>query len=84
MNKGLGITAIALVAVIMGLSTVTPSLSQAFAQVEVNCVVTDPLSAFSWNPEPAVDGDPDHNGNGFVCLLSFGNVPLPRIVIDDL
>ena len=72
MTKTLAITAIVLVAVVMGLSTIAPALQQAFAHdvktsqgraVGVQC----PADFQRVTIEP-VGTHPDHNANGFVCV----------------
>jgi len=83
MNKTLAITAIVLVAVVMGLSTIAPALQQAFAH-DVRGAVTPgfgqcPRSFSEETIEPA-GTHPDHNFNGTIC---FKNVGQTRVIIDD-
>ncbi len=89
MNKTLVITTIALVAVVMGFSTIAPVLQQAFAHD-----VTEPRgrTGLGGCPEdfqlvPITKGQhPDHNFNGSVCLKSVSPCDACRgtpIFIDD-
>jgi len=73
MTKTIAITAIVLVAVVLGLSTIAPALQQAFAHdvgdrtggvaVEVQCPA-DFMQAFA----DYTGQHPDHNTNGRVCV----------------
>jgi len=87
MNKTLAITAIALVAIVMGLSTIAPVLQQAFAHD-----VTSPQGGQIGNgdcpdgfqiavPMSPAGTHPDHNVNGKVCVKI---VDTQVIIIDDL
>ena len=86
MNKTLVITTIALVAVVMGFSTIAPTLQQAFAH---NVTVAPAPSARStvcpsvFTPiDIEVPGiHPDHNFNGVICLKTAG--PPSRVLVDD-
>jgi len=75
------LASIALVAVIM--VTSASALPQAMAQSGPTCP-TSTSTTLSWVVEDAIDGDPDVNANGFVCVLNYTLVPIPRITIDDL
>ncbi len=81
-GKIFAISAIVLVAVVMGLSTIAPALQQAFAH-NVGAAITP---GFGQCPngfaEELVDAGthPDHNFNGKVCFKIVGS---HRVVIDD-
>lgn len=73
------IASIAFVAVVLGMSTTT----LAMAQVEPACP-TSTSTTLSWAQDVAIEGDPDVNLNGFVCVLSYTELVIPRITIDDI
>ena len=75
------LASIALVAVIMGTSVI--ALPQAMAQSGPACL-TSTSTTLSWVLGDALEGDPDLNANGFVCVLNYTEYPIPRITIDDL
>ena len=84
MTKTIAITAIVLVAVVMGFSTIAPALQQAFAHD-----VTEAKGKIGLGgcPEgflpttPAFTGEhPDHNFNDVICVKIAGQ---HRILVDD-
>ncbi len=86
MTKTLAITAIVLVAVVMGLSTIAPALQQAFAH-DVDRVVGGavPLTTCPPNFEKQshpIRTHPDHNANGKVCVKDLPNGK--TVIIDDI
>ncbi len=82
-NKFLAISAIVLVAVIMGMSAVTPMIMFAYAEKP-----GDSCPPKFFTREPAA-GFPereakDLNGNGWVCITLPGrNGQGPEVIIDD-
>ena len=84
MNKTLVITTIALIAVVMGLSTIAPALQQAFAH-DVDAAVTPGFGqcprGFSEQDIEPFGTHPDHNFNGTICFKNVGQV---RVIIDDV
>ena len=86
MNKTLVITTIALVAVVMGFSTIAPTLQQAFAHnvtVAPAPIVRNTVCPSAFTPfDIEVPGThPDHNLNGIVCLNTAGSPS--RVTVDD-
>jgi len=90
MTKTIAITAIVLVAVVMGLSTIVPALQQAFAHDVIKdkqgargiCPAAFGLITFPFGQHP------DHNMNGHVCVRcpSVPGIACPvstLVVIDD-
>ena len=75
------LASIALVAVIMGTSVI--ALPQAMAQSGPTCL-SSTSTTLSWVIGDALEGDPDINANGFICVLNYTIAPIPRITIDDL
>jgi len=75
MNKTLVITTIALIAVVMGLSTVAPALQQAFAhdvrEAKGRVSLTECPPGFS-EGTTTPGTHPDHNFNGVVCRNNTG------------
>jgi len=86
MNKTLAISAIALVAVIMGLSTIAPGLQQAFAddvKSQRGAAGTGACpDAFFQLARCELGLHPDHNFNALVCVKTIGGVV--TITTDDL
>jgi len=84
MNKTLVITTIALITVVMGLSTIAPALQQAFAH-DVDGAVTPGFGqcprGFSDETIEPFGTHPDHNFNGAICFKNVGQV---RVIIDDV
>lgn len=79
--RALIISAIVLVAVIMGLSTVIPSLAHDVAKGDELGGLPSCQGNFEGMEWP--NGEhPDHNGNGAVCMKIVGQGKL--IVIDDI
>ena len=93
MKRALAISVIALVAVVMGLSTIAPALQQAFAhdvapdRGEAGLCPAD----FRLIPQFSPGTHPDHNANGWVCLKSICAPPVvegpcrasPLVFVDD-
>ena len=73
MNRTLAITTITLVAVVMGLSSVTPALGDSGI-----C-----KGGFSIIPSTGHE-DKDLNGNDFVCIKIIPTDPPREVVIDDI
>jgi len=91
LTKTLAITAIVLVAVVMGLSTIAPALQQAFAHDVIKGVVLESGLC----PDDFVQNEyrtgqhPDHNSNGLVCVKSVCTggercLTIRLLVIDDI
>jgi len=70
MNKTLAISAITLVAVVMGFSTIAPTLQQAFAHDVIKAVeIESGLCPKDFKLRNIPTGQhPDHNSNGLVCV----------------
>ena len=98
MNKTLVITTIALIAVVMGFSTIAPALQQAFAHdvAPPNIIPSNTKcpNDFVKDRDHPIRKHPDHNGNGVVCVkvICPGQPPGPgrcdrttiTITIDDI
>ena len=82
MNKTLTISVIALVAVVMGFSTVAPALQQAFAhdvtEAKGRIGLGECPRGFSEGTTDIPGTHPDHNFNGVVCRNSVGGA-----IVDD-
>ena len=65
------------------MSTTSFVMAQTEAQTEPHCVTSNSLT-LSWGLEDAIEGDPDVNLNGFICVLSYTEFEIPRLVVDDL
>ena len=87
MNKTLVITTIALIAVVMGLSTIAPALQEAFAH-NVKSQLGPPGSGLcpdAFVAQPITTGThPDHNHNGIVCVKISERFHPGNNMIDDL
>jgi len=90
MTKTIAITAIVLVAIVMGLSTIAPALQQAFAH---DVDIGGPLASgqcpadFKVVRADFIGQHPDHNANGWVCIRCPGipdiACPDPTLVVID-